>query len=90
LKDFEIIKFLGAGAFGSVWLVRRKIDKELFALKIIDCSKDLKEKQKKNIENEANTYKELSGSYVVKAYWTILEGNYLFFVMDYISGGDFS
>ena len=33
LKDFEIMKKLGEGAFGQVYLVRRKIDYEVYALK---------------------------------------------------------
>ena len=31
--DFEILKFLGKGAFGKVYLVRRKKTGDLYALK---------------------------------------------------------
>jgi serine/threonine protein kinase len=43
LKDFEIIKKLGKGAFGTVYLVRRKIDLEMYALKKVKMT-GLKEK----------------------------------------------
>lgn len=35
LNDFEILKLLGKGAFGKVYLVRRKATKDLYALKHI-------------------------------------------------------
>ena len=35
LNDFQILKFLGKGAFGRVYLVRRKSTKDLYALKHI-------------------------------------------------------
>jgi hypothetical protein len=38
LRDFEFIKPLGQGAFGGVYLVRKKTSQDLFAMKIIDCS----------------------------------------------------
>jgi p70 ribosomal S6 kinase len=36
LKDFEILKFLGKGAFGKVYAVRKKNTEDLYALKLID------------------------------------------------------
>ena len=35
LEDFEIIKFLGKGAFGKVILVRKRKSLKLFAMKMI-------------------------------------------------------
>ena len=36
LDDYEIIKFLGKGAFGRVSLVKNKIDKQIYALKQVN------------------------------------------------------
>ena len=35
LKDFDVLKFLGKGAFGRVYLVRRKLTNDIYALKHI-------------------------------------------------------
>ena len=33
IKDFEVVKKVGEGAFGQVYQVRRLLDKETYALK---------------------------------------------------------
>ncbi len=45
LNDFEILKFLGKGAYGRVYLVRRKTTNDLYALKHIKlgCAHNEKE-----------------------------------------------
>jgi p70 ribosomal S6 kinase len=35
LKQFEILKFLGKGAFGKVYAVRKRYTEDLYALKLI-------------------------------------------------------
>lgn len=43
--DFEVLKYLGKGAFGRVYLARRKVTRDLYAMKIVklehssDCPK---------------------------------------------------
>lgn len=36
--DFEFIRPLGKGAFGRVWLVKRKATGDSYAMKIIDST----------------------------------------------------
>jgi len=36
LKDFELIKFLGKGAFGTVWLVKKKATGDFYAMKVVE------------------------------------------------------
>ena len=45
LKDFEVIKKLGEGAFGLVYMVRRKLDDQLYALKKVKLI-SMKDKEK--------------------------------------------
>ena len=40
IKDFEILKFLGKGAFGKVYVVRKKNTSDLYALKMIDIDEN--------------------------------------------------
>lgn len=36
IKDFEFIKLISKGAFGRVWMVRRKLMGDIYAMKIIN------------------------------------------------------
>lgn len=36
IKDFDFLKLLGKGAYGGVWLVKKKKVKDLYAMKVID------------------------------------------------------
>jgi hypothetical protein len=38
LKDFEFDHVLGVGAFGAVWLVKKKKTSDFYAMKVINCS----------------------------------------------------
>jgi len=38
MEDFEPIKFIGKGAYGTVWLVRKKGMGDEYAMKIVDWS----------------------------------------------------
>lgn len=42
MKDFQALKLLGKGAFGAVWLVRKKATGDLYAMKMVDSSKGVK------------------------------------------------
>lgn len=45
IKDFDVIKELGAGSFGKVNLVRRKTDQTIFAMKTVSLTR-LNQKEK--------------------------------------------
>lgn len=51
LKEFEIIKKLGEGAYSTVHLVKRKEDGKEYALKKVKIM-NLSEKEKENALNE--------------------------------------
>jgi len=36
MEEFEPIKFIGKGAYGVVWLVRKKATGDEYAMKIVD------------------------------------------------------
>ncbi len=47
IKHFDFVRFLGKGAYGIVWLVKRKATGDYYAMKIVDVAN----KVKKNIED---------------------------------------
>ncbi len=88
IKDFEFIRVLGTGAFGAVWLVKKKNTNDFYAMKVIECSSDGNFID--NLKAERNVFELLDGEFVVKAYYSFTYENYLFFLLEYMKGGDFA
>ena len=88
IKDFEIIKELGCGSFGRVFLARHIKTHVLYAIKAID------KKNKSNIEERPYFRRELEVMYkihhpnVVKLFGHFEDNNYCYFIMEYISKGN--
>ena len=76
-KDFEIIKLLGKGAFGKVYKVKSKKNKELYAMKIFD--KNI-ETINKNLEIKLNPHPN-----IIKIYNYFKFENKLYVIMEYIN-----
>ena len=88
IKDFEILKELGCGSFGRVFLARHVKTRVLYAIKAID------KKNKTNIEEKPYFRRELEVMYkihhpnVVKLFGHFEDNNYCYFIMEYISKGN--
>ena len=89
LDNFEKQKNLGHGSFGSVWLVKRKIDQKLYAMKIINIANSSKE-EKDAALNEIRLLTSLRHINIIgykEAFYDI-PSNTLNVVMEYADGGD--
>jgi serine/threonine protein kinase len=53
MNNYEELKCIGNGSFGQVYLVKSKQDGLKYAIKSINIV-DIKEKDRKNMENEVN------------------------------------
>ncbi|CAD8157135.1 unnamed protein product [Paramecium octaurelia] len=90
LKDFNFIRQIGQGAYGSVFLVKRIITGDLYAMKIINCCNKRFERLLEQLKQERNIFEILTGDYVVKAYYSFQHESSLCFAQEYMIGGDFS
>ena len=90
LSDFEFVSMIGKGAYGRVMLVQRRSTQEYYAMKIVRFSSNLNETAIQNLINERNIFEVIKEEHVVKAYFTFSHENYVIFVMEFMSGGDFS
>ena len=89
IEDFDFIKKLGQGAFGIVFLVKRKFTNDYFAMKIIKFQKEVDEQFVQNVLNENEVFKLVEDMFVVTALFTFIHKNYICFVMEWMNGGDF-
>ena len=89
LSDFIIEKKLGKGSFGSVYLVRRKIDNNIYALKQVFFDK-LSKRDQENSLNEVRILASIKHPNVIgykEAFWDD-NGLCLNIVMEYADDGD--
>ena len=89
IKDFEVLNKLGQGSFGTVFKVRRKVDKNLYVMKIINISQMDRRGQQEAI-NEVKILASLDSPYIVKYYDSFVEDKKLHIVMEYCDKGDLS
>lgn len=85
---FDKIKTLGVGAFGEVALVRKKDVGSLYAMKTLTKSNVIKRNQVAHVKAERDILAEADNEWVVKLYYSFQDEQNLYFVMDYVPGGD--
>ncbi|XP_076304780.1 serine/threonine-protein kinase warts isoform X1 [Tachypleus tridentatus] len=85
---FVKMKTIGVGAFGEVALVRKVDTNQLYAMKTLRKSEVLKRNQVAHVKAERDILAEANNEWVVKLYYSFQDKENLYFVMDYIPGGD--
>lgn len=85
---FEDICTLGTGAFGRVTLVRKKDNAKLYAMKTLKKDKVLRRNQVAHVKAERDILAEADTEWVVRLHYSFQDKHNLYFVMDYIAGGD--
>jgi serine/threonine-protein kinase RIM15 len=91
IKDFEIIKPISKGAFGSVFLAKKKITGDYYAIKALRKADMIAKNQVTNVKAERMILMTQAESpFVAKLYFTFQNKDNLFLVMEYLNGGDCS
>ena len=89
IKDFEIIKPISKGAFGSVYLSKKKSTGDYYAIKALKKADMVSKNQVANVKAErAIMMWQSESDFVAKLYWTFPSKDYIFLVMEYLNGGD--
>ncbi|CCF57344.1 hypothetical protein KAFR_0C03520 [Kazachstania africana CBS 2517] len=89
IKDYDIIKPISKGAYGSVYLAKKKLTGEYFAIKVLKKSDMIAKNQIMNVKSErAIMMIQSDKPYVAKLFATFQNKDNLFLVMEYLPGGD--
>ena len=88
ITDFQILKELGAGSFGHVYLVKHKVTKAEYAIKAIDKRNKTNQEEKPYFRREIEVMYKIHHPNVVKLYGHFEDNNYCYFIMEYISKGN--
>jgi serine/threonine protein kinase len=87
IHDFKLIKLVGEGHFGRVFMVKRIATQDIYALKIIKL-KDCSQRTKDCLLTEKQILGQISKDYCVSCYFSFMYKDYICFVLDYMPGGD--
>jgi len=87
LNDFELIKIIGEGANGMIMVARKKDTKIVYSLKITDKDTLIEEGELEQLMGEKQVLQNDS-PFLVHLHYAFQTDAHLFFVMDFIAGGD--
>ncbi|PWZ00784.1 hypothetical protein BCV70DRAFT_160776 [Testicularia cyperi] len=89
IKDFDVIKPISKGAFGSVFLAKKRTTGDYYAIKVLKKSDMIAKNQITNVKAERMILMTQNQSpFVVKLFFTFQSAEYLYLVMEYLPGGD--
>ncbi|EME31321.1 serine/threonine protein kinase [Galdieria sulphuraria] len=89
INDFYILKPISRGAFGKVYLVKKKKTGDIYALKAINKSEMIRKNLVNQVLAERDILAGVHTSFVVKFFWSFETTDKFFIVMEYVPGGDF-
>lgn len=90
-SDFEFLRTIGKGSFGKVYSARHKKEDTIYAIKVLNKKMILKRNEKNHIMSERNVLlKNLNHPFLVGLYYSFQTKDKLYFVLDYVNGGEVS
>lgn len=87
LEDYEVLQTIGKGGFGKVVKVKRRDNEKIYAMKIMNKTKISGQRQLQCLIAEKNIMLN-DNPFLIHLYSSFQTADKLYFVMDYIPGGD--
>ncbi|XP_047332435.1 probable serine/threonine protein kinase IREH1 [Impatiens glandulifera] len=88
IDDFEIIKPISRGAFGRVFLAKKRTTGDLFAMKVLRKADMICKNAVESILAERNILISVRNPFVVRFFYSFTCRENLYLVMEYLNGGD--
>lgn len=88
LEDFELLKVLGKGTFGTVMLSKEKSSGEIFAIKVISKEMIIEKDEIKHTLTENKVLQQTKHPFLTGLKYSFQTKDKLCFVMEYVNGGE--
>jgi cGMP-dependent protein kinase len=94
LDDLAVVKVLGSGMFGKVYLTTRRksahthFKRSLYALKVVEKQRVLKLETWPNLQLERSILLQMDHMFIVKLVKTLKDSQRIYFLMEYVRGMD--
>jgi RAC serine/threonine-protein kinase len=87
-ENFDLLKVIGKGSFGKVFLVRKKDTQKVYAMKVLNKKIIIEKNEVEHTKSEKSILMKLDFPFLVKMHFAFQTEDKLYFVMDYINGGE--
>ena len=87
LEEFEILKLIGAGTFGKVYLIQHVYSGKLYAMKCIRKDLIIEHDQLTNITMEKDILWSVNHPFLINMDYVFQDFFRIYFIMPYIKGG---
>ncbi|MES1904544.1 MAG: Serine/threonine-protein kinase 38, partial [Paramarteilia canceri] len=84
--DFDILKTIGRGAFGTVKLAQKKDTGEVFAMKVLRKSEIEEQEQIGHVRAERDILAQANNRWIVKMFYSFQDMSSLYLVMEFLAG----
>ncbi|CAI2370471.1 unnamed protein product [Moneuplotes crassus] len=88
LKSFTVVKIIGEGAYGKVYLVKKIDTGILYAMKVIRKSGISSRKDKEQVLTEKDITQQIDSPFIVKLHFSFQSETKFFLILDFMDAGD--
>ena len=88
IKDFEVIKPISKGAYGHVFLSRKRSTGDYYAIKVLRKTDMVTKNLVRNVRAERCILTRTDNPFVVRLYYSFQSRKNLYLVLEYLNGGD--
>lgn len=87
IADFDVVRELGEGGFGRVWLVKEKANGELYAMKVQEKKRLVRKRSVARAISEKDCLARLANPFIIKLVYAFQTKAKLCLVLEYVGGG---
>ncbi len=88
VNDFQILSYLGEGAYAKVVLVRHLKSEKTYAMKIIEKRHMTREKKEHEVRTEREVLTQVSHPGIIRLHFSFMDGRRLYFILQNAANGE--
>jgi len=88
IDDFDLLKIIGKGSYGTVVQVRLKDTGDIFAMKVIDKKFIVEKNEIQHTISERNILSKVNHPFIMKLFFAFQTEDKLYLVLEFVNGGE--
>ncbi|NP_001003609.2 serine/threonine-protein kinase greatwall [Danio rerio] len=88
IEDFVLVKPISRGAFGKVYLARKKCNSKLYAIKVVKKAEMVDKNMTEQMRAERDALALSKSPFIVHLFYSLQTATKVYLVMEYLIGGD--